>query len=464
MFDLPLYVIVLSFLTFLYVIVHILVMMSWRVVVPTNYVHIVQSSKKTTSYGVSKPGGNTYYKVPAFIPKFGVNVSVFPVSNFQIYLKDFDAFDIGRVPFLVDIMAFFHISNSDKAAERVANFEELQKQLIGIVQGAVRSILANAKIEDILGERALFGQKFTEAVSTQLAAWGVETVKALELMDMRDAKTSQVIHNIQLIKESDIERDSRTKVAKNTQMSKTAEIEATQAVGIAEQVAAEQVGIRTAEKDEQVGIRQQQAQQRVAEESKNTATANMEVTRVNSVKQAEITRDVEVVKADQIKQVNVKNAEGEGQAASAKAAGVLEATKFAAEGITAEGVAKAKAAELLALVPVTAQAELAKATADNKDYVEYLVRIRGVEKEERVGIAQAEALKNAKIQIVATPGSNNGVFSAGGGVNLGAMLAGLAATESGKAVLDKLGIVVPDTAKPANDGTGDLKSVKNTNS
>lgn len=50
----------------------VILAMAWRVVVPTNLVHIVQSSKKATSYGAGSEAGNTYYKIPAAIPIFGL--------------------------------------------------------------------------------------------------------------------------------------------------------------------------------------------------------------------------------------------------------------------------------------------------------------------------------------------------------------------------------------------------------
>ena len=70
----------------------------WRRVVPTNMVHIVQSSKSTVSYGRGREAGNTYYEIPSFIPFFGVTVTQFPESIFDISLKDYEAYDTGRLP------------------------------------------------------------------------------------------------------------------------------------------------------------------------------------------------------------------------------------------------------------------------------------------------------------------------------------------------------------------------------
>ncbi|HEX2591295.1 MAG TPA: hypothetical protein VHL34_07350 [Rhizomicrobium sp.] len=45
---------------------------AFRTVVSTNYVHIVQRSRKTTSYGRAGEKGNTYYSWPSWVPIIGV--------------------------------------------------------------------------------------------------------------------------------------------------------------------------------------------------------------------------------------------------------------------------------------------------------------------------------------------------------------------------------------------------------
>src|SRR5215469_6821009 len=131
--------------------------MSFRRVVATNQVHIVQSRRKTTSYGKDQPSGNVYYAWPAWLPRLGVRVIELPVSVFDVKLDSYAAYDKGRVPFDIDILAFFRIENSNEAAQRVSSFAELEKQLEGILQGASRSILAQSPIEEILEERAKYG-------------------------------------------------------------------------------------------------------------------------------------------------------------------------------------------------------------------------------------------------------------------------------------------------------------------
>jgi flotillin len=119
---------------------------------------------------------------------------------------------------VVDVRTFFRISDTNQAAEKVASTEELQKHLEAIVQGAVRNIMAKAKLEDIMEERSVYGHQFTDEVRDQLKEWGVVAVKNIELMDIRDSKDSNVIENIMAKKKSEIEKDSRITVATNRKL------------------------------------------------------------------------------------------------------------------------------------------------------------------------------------------------------------------------------------------------------
>ena len=210
----------------LVVLVVIITAMLFRRVVATNEVHIIQSAKNTTSFGKDTGNGNTYYEWPSWLPIIGVTKIVLPVSVFDINLNGYEAYDKGRVPFIVDITAFFRIKDSNVAAQRVSSFSELIEQLRAIIQGSVRTILSSHEIEDIMHSRSTFGDSFTKEVREQLASWGVETVKNLELMDIRDSQDSNVIRNIMEKKKSLIEMQSRVEVAENIKNAEIAEINA----------------------------------------------------------------------------------------------------------------------------------------------------------------------------------------------------------------------------------------------
>ena len=242
----------------------------WRRVVPTNMVHIVQSSKKTVSYGRGRADGNTYYEIPSFIPIFGVTVTQFPESIFDISLRDYEAYDTGRLPFVVDIKAFFRIADSQIAAQRVANFTELQGQLMGVLQGAVRGILGNNKLENIMQDRSNLGEMFTKEVNDQLQEWGVTTAKMIEFMDIRDSNGPQVIQNMMAKEKSRIEKESRVTVADNIREAEMKEIEAKREIALTRTQAEQQVGIREAEAAKEVGIAKEKSNQQVQTEAKRS--------------------------------------------------------------------------------------------------------------------------------------------------------------------------------------------------
>lgn len=415
-----------------------------RRVVSTNEVHIVQSSKKTTSYGKDTDNGNTYYEWPPWVPVIGITKIVLPVSVFDLDLKSYEAYDKGRLPFVVDVKAFFRISESDVAAQRVASFEELQNQLTAIVQGAVRVILASSDIETILQGRSTFGDQFTKEVTEQLAHWGVSTVKNIELMDIRDAQSSKVIHNIMEKKKSHIEMESRTEVAKNMKTAQIAEIDAQREVDLQDQSAKQAVGLRTTENEREVALAQQEKIQAVKEQEKLTKEKEMSVLKVQQVRQAEIAKEVQIVQAQQQKETQVVVAEGQKQTTVLTAEGQLEAKKREAEGITLEGTARADAEKAMQLAPVEAQIVLAKEIGSNESYQKYLVTIRQVEATQAVGIEQAKALTEAEIKVIANTGNASSglnsvmdIFSSKGGTEVGAMLEGFANTPKGQELIGK---------------------------
>ena len=406
-----------------------------RRVVPTNEVHIVQSSKATTSYGKDSGNGNAYYEWPSSLPIIGVTKVILPVSVFDIRLEDYPAYDRGRVPFVIDIVGFFRIENSNLAAQRVSSFDELETQLESILQGSVRAILASSDIEDIMQERATFGDNFTKEVSEQLSAWGVAPVKNLELMDVRDAKNSEVIANIMEKKKSLIEMQSRIEVANNKRDAEIAEVQAVRESDLQKTQAEQIVQLRVAEKDQAVGIANEQMKQEVHEQARVTKEKEMAVIQVNDVRRSEITKQQGIIKAEENKMTAILAAEAH-----------LEAEKRNAQAVLAKGQAEAESKKLLELAPVEAQIVLAKEIGENEGYQKYLVTIRQIEALQSVGTAQASALETADVKVIANAGDsvNSGIsgigdlFTPKGGLSLGAALESLANTEAGKALVDKI--------------------------
>lgn len=455
----------------LVLLVAILLAKAYRTVVEPNEVHIVQGSKKTTMYGKALGAdndddgnyntvsvNNSYYSWPAWWPRIGVQVRILPLSVFDQKLTNYEAYDIGKVPFVVDVVAFFRISDPAIAAKRTKDEHELQCQLESILQGATRTILAKHEIEDIMMERSTFGKMFTDETESQLKAWGVSNVKNIELMDIRDGKDSAVVSDIMAKKESQINRESRVVIADNTKQAETAEIEARQIVEVREQEAQQLIGERTAEKDKLVGIANELAQQEIKSQAKTTAEREMAVQLVNNVRAAEINREVQVVKADEDRQTFIIRADGEKQqkvidAEAVKAQTVLVAEgKLAeslknAEGILAVGTSEAETKRLYEMATVNPQLELADGIGENEKYQDYMVRIENVHKDRDVGMENAKALQDAGIKMIINAGdAQNGltnildVFSTKGGTQIAGMVEAINQTDEGSALLTRLGI------------------------
>jgi flotillin len=428
----------------------------FRRVVEANMVHIVQSKSKTVSYGKGQKLGNVYYEWPAWIPFLGVTKTALPVSNFDIGLDNYDAYDKERLPFVVDIIAFFRVTDPNQAAERIAGFDDLRDQLTSIVQGAVRTVLAKSGIESIMEDRATFGEKFTLEVTDQLTQWGVASVKNIELMDIRDTKDSQVIHNIMAKKKSFIEMESRTEIAENKRKAETAEINAQRDIDLQTQEALQTVGLRTVDNEREVALSKQKSDQLVRDQEKITREKDMAIVSVQLVKQAEIDKAVEIVKADQEKQKSIIFAEGTKEQAIITAEGeqnkivvIADANKQAkileSLGIKAEGEARAEAEKASQLASVSAQTALATAIGENDKYQEYLINIEKVKANKEVGIEQAKALAGADIKVITNSGSPSeglsnvmDIFSSKGGTQIAAMLEALNNSEQGKELLNKI--------------------------
>lgn len=407
----------------------------YRTVVPTNMVHIVQYRKKTISYGTGQSAGNVYYRWPAWIPFFGVTSIHLPVSNFNLNFKDYEAYDKDRVPFVLDLTAFFRITDTNIAAQRISSKTELDNQLTSILQGAVRKILASHDINAIMTDRATFGKQFTEEVQQELQNWGVEPVKNIELMDIRDAKGSSVIADIMAKKSSQINMESRMEVAKNNKEAEIAEVVAAREVDVEKQNALEVVGKRTAEKDKAVGIAKEVSEQEIKNEQAKTAEKDKAVEKIKLVRDAENAKEAAIVEADQEKETTIRIADGK-----------LQATKLEAQGIEAKGRAEGEAEKAKQLAPVEAQIKLAQEIGGNHNYQSYLVLLEATKAYTTVGTEQAKALQDAEVKIIANGGNaQDGVknaldlFSTKGGFSIASMLEALEATPQGQKLVDSLG-------------------------
>lgn len=428
----------------------------FRRVTPTNEVHIVQSSKSTTPYGKGFDS-STYYAWPSWLPKIGVEVSLLPMNIFVVDLVGYSAYDNGKVPFVVDVKAWFRVESAALAAQRVDTFGDLKDQLDDIMRGAVRKILAGEDIEKIMENRKELGDVFIQDVADQAAAFGIKT-ENIEFMDIRDPNdgSSTVIEDIMSKKKSAIEKEARVEIAENEKVARIKEIEAKKESDVKQQEADEVVGKRRARKDQEVGISIEQANQKVQEQAALTKEKEMAVAKVANVRQAEIIKEAEIVKAEQNKATQIIHAEAQKQQmvidakarqeqAKVVAQGEMEAEQNRAKGIEAVGDAEAKAKESMEVALIAGQVQLAKEIAETPEYMSYLLGIEEIKAQKDIGIEKAKALQAGDTKIIATTGNVGeglnsvlDVFSGKGGMKVGTMLETLKQTPAGQALWNKL--------------------------
>ena len=140
-------------------------LLSKRRVVKPSEVHVVRRNKVTDIYGSIKPvtnaatgqhqeqdesSGNVYYEIPSWMPIWGVEVQILPLHNFSVDLEKYEAYDRDKLPFVVDVTAFFRIADYKQAASRIEDNATLEEHLEKIVQSSVRSILANDTLDEIM--------------------------------------------------------------------------------------------------------------------------------------------------------------------------------------------------------------------------------------------------------------------------------------------------------------------------
>lgn len=387
-------------LSFLFLVIFI--SMYFRKVVPTNEVHIVQRTKKTTPYWKDLPDGAVYYNRPSRVPVIGIARIILPTSMFTIELNGYYAYDKEKVPFVIDVMAWFRVEDSKTAAQRIENFGVLKAQLDDILKGAVRAVLASDNVISIMEMRKELGEKFKNEVLEQCQEYWVYTVN-IDFMDIRDPNddSSSVIADIMEKKKSMIEKESRIEVANNKKEARIAEIDAQKEADVINEAALQAVGEREALKQQKIGVAMQKSEQEIQLEAKTTEEQKMNVLEVQKVREAQILKQQEIIRSEETQQKMIIEAEWQRKQTEEIALGQMNAEKQRAEGIQAVGLAEAEARKAMELAPVKAQIELAKEIGENEGYMNYLLWVDWIKAWEHIGVAKAKALEEWDLKIIA---------------------------------------------------------------
>ena len=185
------------------------------------------AGRSRVSYGASQTAGNVYYEWPAFLPRIGVLVTKFPVSIFDVNLKDYEAYTTpGACRSAWTCRRSCGSQSRTRRRKRSPISTNSNTSCPASFRGPSGTCWPPTSSKTSSRRDQTLAEAFTAQVDKQLQAWGVETVKNIEFMDIRDSANSEVIANIMAKEKSRIDRESREAVAMNSQMARTKEIEA----------------------------------------------------------------------------------------------------------------------------------------------------------------------------------------------------------------------------------------------
>ena len=446
--------------------VFIYILTQLRKVVPTNEAHVVQKWKKSTPYGKWFSGWNVYHAWPAWVPVVWVSVQKLPLSIFDLQLNDYEAYDSGKVPFQVDITAFFEIKEPETAAQKVYTINELKDQLNETLKWVVRKVLASKDIVEIMESRVEIKKEFYDQVFGAVKSWWI-MLQNVEFMDIRDAQGSQVITNIMMKKRSQIEAESQIEVAENqknatiekenklaearsaaAKAKSTADIIASDAERTAEIKVIENEKLtqnQEIEKERVLAIQKEEAKQKLYEAEKITKERELAVKQVEEEKNADIAKSIELIKADEQKQKVIIDAEASKEEVRLRAEADKESIELAANAdkikveLAAEAektriesiwIAKAKEIDYIGTAEAKNKTQMAEAlnTFDSAS-LDFMKKELDVNLSEVVDLEKAKALSKADVKVIST-WANGGdwvanfmdLFSAKGWTNIWAMI------------------------------------------
>lgn len=403
----------------------IIIMMSLRVIVPPEFADVIIKRKKKLLY-CSDPNINpamqsTYYKIPSWIPFFGMYVKRIPLKVIEIKVYDYETFAQRNARFICDVSVYGKVNDPEVAAKRWPGngIEEFREGIREIIVAAIRNTTTKFPVEDVIAKKQEIANGIQDSLEADMKVYGfdVTNVAVVGISDPPDARTT-VIRDISAKMEAEINAESRKQIAIKQKEAEIVEAETTEKSEIRKREAEQKIGEAEQVKQQAIFLAEQQAQEEA-----------MKVQRVREVRAAEIERDSLVLKAEGQKQFVVRTKEGEAEGLAK--VGSAEASVVRAKGL-AEAEAKEKMAEAL-----------------NK-FNEAAKIIRDIEKDERIGLAGMQALAKADLKLVSTGElkSFTDIFSAKGGANLGAMLHSLQQTDPGafEKIKGILGSILPGGA------------------
>lgn len=408
----------------------IVILINLRRVVPTNEVHIVQRKSSSTVHGRWFKWSNVYISWPSWVPMFWVDVRKLPLSIFTLQLEWYKAYDSWKVPFMVDITAFFVIKDPEVAAQKIFNISELKTQLNEILKWVVRKTLASKDIIEIMESRVEIKDEFYNEVFSAVKDWWVD-LKNVEFMDIRDPgdETSKVISNIMQKKRSQIESESQIEVAENQKNAiiekenkdseaRARAAEAKSKADIVEYDSRREADLKRIEnermtenleieKEKVLSMQKEEAKQKLYESTKITREKELAIRQLEEEKRAEINKNIELIKADEQRQKALIEAESESKTIEMDAEANKKKVELEAQAeksrIESIWLAEAKKIDYMWSAEAKNKTEMAKALNEfSPEALNFMIKEIEAKLTEVVDLEKAKALSKADIKVIST--------------------------------------------------------------
>ena len=286
------------------------ILLTYKVVEP-NEAHIVitmgrgrkvysPNIEKDVDGKIIKKSKTAYIFVPLIMQR-----EILPLANVKMEIPGFPLNDMEMAPFECLVTCWFRITEPGIAVEKLdlraedpegeeTNFEySVRQTLEEQVRGIARAAAMKQEVLDIMRDRKTFGDRVEEEVNGALVEWGLELVK-LEIVNFSDSKDSLVLKNYEKARESEIESNSRKKIAEQNKLAEVIEAKTAQEAGIAKADSEREIEKANVEKNKQVNIANQEAEMEVAKKAEEANEQKVEATRTLEVGKASVVKEAKI--------------------------------------------------------------------------------------------------------------------------------------------------------------------------
>lgn len=378
------------------------ILASGYVKAPPDKAYIISGAKKNKRVLIGKAG----IKIPFFERLDKLDLSLIPIdvkTSNEVPTADY-------INIRIDSNVNIKIGKSDEAIQKAAiNFlnkpgSEIGKIAREVLEGNMREIVGQMKLEEMVSDRQKFAEKVKENAAPDLSAMGLEIISfnVQNFSDANDVIVNLGVDNIvriskqAAISRAESEKEIAVAKARAAKEANDAKVEAQEA--IAERNAAYET--KQAELKKSVDAQQAQAEAAKAIEAENQrkmqeiATANANLARQE--KEIELKEREVTIKERMLEAEVKKTAEAQKYAAQQKADAQLYATQKAAEADLFERQRQAEAAKIEAEKKAEADLALANADAAAKKALAEALQAEGEAKAAAAkaqGLAEAEAIR-----------------------------------------------------------------------